>query len=132
MFFYAHSGIRYLVLLLGVGVLGYALFGAATKRPYDKPMRVLGSAFAGTMHLQILLGIALGLTGRFAPQVMGHVMMMLFAAAAAQIPVSVMRRREAEKRTYLPHVVWTLIAFGLLYGGVAAIGRPLLGSGGGP
>ena len=126
MFFYAHSGVRYLALLFGIGVLGYALFGAATKRPYDKPMRILGSAFAGSMHLQILLGVALGLTGRFAPQVMGHVMMMLLAAASAQIPVSVMRRRPAEKRTYLPHVVWTLVALGLMYGGTAAIGRALI------
>ena len=126
MFFNAHSGVRYLALLFGIGVLGYALFGAATKRPYDKPMRILGSAFAGSMHLQILLGVALGLTGRFAPQVMGHVMMMLLAAASAQIPVSVMRRRPAEKRTYLPHVVWTLVALGLMYGGTAAIGRALI------
>jgi hypothetical protein len=126
MFFHAHSGVRYLALLFGIGVLGYALFGAATKRPYDKPMRILGSAFAGSMHLQILLGVALGLTGRFAPQVMGHVMMMLLAAASAQIPVSVMRRRPAETRTYLPHVVWTLVALGLMYGGTAAIGRALI------
>jgi hypothetical protein len=79
------------------------------------------------MHLQILLGVALGLTGRFAPQVMGHVMMMLFAAAAAQIPVSVMRRRAPEERTYLPHVIWTLVALGIVYWGMAAIGKPLVG-----
>ena len=126
MFFYAHSGVRYLALLLAVGVIVYALYGAATKRPYDKPMRILASAFAGTMHLQILLGIALGLTGRFAPQVMGHVMMMLFAAAAAQIPVSVMRRRAPEERSFLPHAVWSAVALGLMFGGVAAIGRPLI------
>ena len=127
MFFYAHSGIRYLVLLAAVAVIGYALYGLATKRPYDKTMRILASSFAGLMHLQILLGIALGLTGRFAPQVMGHVMMMLFAAAAAQIPPSVMRRRAPEARSYMPHVVGTVVALALVYAGVAAIGRPLLG-----
>lgn len=127
MFFYAHSGIRYIVLLLGLAVLVYGIYGAATSRAYDKPMRRLASGFAGSMHLQILSGLALGLTGRFAPQVIGHVMMMLFAAAAAQIPVSVMRRRPPEERTYLPHVIWTLVAFGLVYWGMAAIGRPLVG-----
>jgi hypothetical protein len=127
MFFYAHSGIRYIVLVLAVGVVGYGIYGAATRRAYDKPMRRLASGFAGAMHLQILLGVALGLTGRFAPQVMGHVMMMLFAAAAAQIPVSVMRRRAPEERTYLPHVIWTLVALGIVYWGMAAIGKPLVG-----
>lgn len=126
MFSYAHSGLRYLVLALAVAVLGYALYGAVTRRPYDKPMRILGSTFAGLFHLQILLGIALGLTGRFSPQVMGHVMMMLFAAAAAQIPVSVMRRREPEERSYLPHVIFTLVAVGLAWAGLAAIERPLI------
>jgi len=126
MFLFAHSGIRYLVLVLAVAVVAYALYGATTKQPYDKRMRVLGSAFAGSMHLQILLGIALGLTGRFEPQVMGHVMMMLFAAATAQIPVSVMRRREQEARTYLPHVIWTLVTLGLIYGGVMAIGQGMI------
>ena len=126
MFLFAHSGVRYLVLLLAVGVLGYAVFGIVTKRPYDKTMRILGSAYAGSMHLQVLLGVALGLTGRFAPQVMGHVMMMLFAAAAAQIPMSVMRRRQPEERTYMPHVIATVVALGLVYGGVAAIGRTLI------
>ena len=127
MFYYAHSGIRYLVLLLAVAVLGYSIYGIVTKRPYDKTMRVLGSSFAGSMHLQILIGIALGLTGRFAPQVMGHVMMMLFAAAAAQIPVSVMCRRAPEDRSYMPHLIATVIAIGLVYAGMAAIGRPLIG-----
>lgn len=126
MFAHAHSGVRYVVVALAVAVLVYATYGAVTKRPYDKPMRILGSSFAGSFHLQILLGIALGLTGRFRPQVMGHVMMMLFAAAAAQIPVSVMRRRAPEQRSYLPHVAFTLVAMALAYAGVAAIGASLL------
>ena len=41
MLFYAHSGLRYLVLLAGVLVLGYAGYGQATKREYDKTMRIL-------------------------------------------------------------------------------------------
>ena len=61
------------------------------------------SSFVGTIHLQLLLGFALLFSGLFQPQVIGHLSMMLFAAAAAQIPVSVMRRRTEEQKSYLPH-----------------------------
>ena len=51
---------------------------------------------------------------------------MLMAAVVAQIPASVMRRRPPEERTYAPHLVGTLVAFGLIWSGVAAIGRGLM------
>lgn len=126
MLFYAHSGIRYLALLFGVAVLVWALYGALAKRPYDKPMRILAGLFAGTLHLQILLGLGMVMTGRFYPQLIGHIFMMVFAAVAAQVVPSVMRRRPDEERTYWPHVVGTLVALALVYGGVAAIQRPLI------
>ena len=128
-FFYSHSGFRYLILLLGVATVLYALFSAATKRPYDKPMRVLSSGLAGVMHLQILLGFALLFAGRFYPAVAIHFVTMLLAAAAAQIPVSVMRRRPDEEKSQLPHAVWAAVALALMVAGIMAIGRPIVGSG---
>lgn len=123
---HAHSGIRYLVVLFGVATLVYAIYGAATRKPYDKRMRVLGSLFAGSMHLNILLGLGLIMMGRFYPQLAGHIFMMISAAVAAQIVPSVMRRRPEEERSYLPYAVSAVIAFGLLWGGVQAIERPLI------
>ncbi len=35
MLFYAHSGLRYLVLLMGLVALAYFAFVLATKRPVD-------------------------------------------------------------------------------------------------
>lgn len=128
-FFYGHSGFRYLILLLGVATILYALFGAITKRPYDKPMRALSSGLAGAMHMQILLGFALIFSGRFYPAVAIHFLTMLLAAASAQIPVSVMRRRPAEEKSYLPHAIWAGVALGLIAAGLMAIGRPIVGSG---
>ncbi len=130
MFFYAHSGVRYLILLVGALTVLYALFGAATRRPYDRAMRGLASGFAGLLHLQLLLGLAVIFTGRFYPSLIGHIFMMLLAAAAAQIPVSVMRRRPREERTWLPHAVWAGVALVLVVGGIMAIGRPLFGTAG--
>ena len=128
-FFYGHSGFRYLILLLGVATVLYALFGAITKRPYDKPMRAISSGLAAAIHMQILLGFALIFSGRFFPAVALHFLTMLLAAAAAQIPVSVMRRRPVEEKTFLPHAVWAVVALALIATGILIIGRPIVGSG---
>lgn len=123
----AHSGLRYLILLGGVLTVLYAAYGVASGRSYDKGMRILASSFVGTMHLQILLGLALLFSGRFSSAVIGHIFMMLFAAAAAQIPVSVMRRRPEEQKSYLPHAVGALAALGVISGGILVIGRSIVG-----
>jgi len=127
--YYAHSGIRYLILAFGVMALAYAILGLVRRRPYDKTMRMLASAFAGMIHLQIIVGIALLISGagRFGASVGVHFVVMAFAAAAAQLPASVMRRRPPDERTYGPHVVLTLIAIALIVSGVMAIGRSPLG-----
>jgi hypothetical protein len=91
-------------------------------------MRIPASAFAGLLHLQVLLGFAVAVSGRFYPSLIGHIFLMLFAAVVAQVPLSVMRRRPPEARTHLPHLVSTVVALGLIWAGVAAIGRGLLGS----
>ena len=126
-FLEAHSGFRYLILIAGVLTVLYAVYGTAANRPYDKKMRILASIFAGTLHFQILLGLALLLSGRFQPALTGHIFMMLFSAAAAQIPVSVMRRRPEEVKSYPPHGVGALVALAFILGGVMAIGRPIIG-----
>jgi len=125
---HAHSGLRYVVLLAGVFALAYALYILFTGKPYDRVVRSSGAAFAGLLHLQVLLGFVLIVSGRFYPALIGHIFMMLFAAVVAQIPLSVMRRRPPEERTVLPHVVAILVALGLVWGGVLAIGRGLLDS----
>ena len=126
-FLNAHSGLRYLILLAGVLTVLYAAYGAFSGRTYDKIMRILASSFVGTIHLQILLGLALLFSGLFQPSVIGHIFMMLFAAAAAQVPVSVMRRRPEEQKSYLPHGIGALVALALIVGGILSIGRPIVG-----
>ena len=122
----AHSGIRYLILLAGLSVALYALYGIVGRRPYDDTVRKLAAAFAGLLHLQVLLGLSLLIAGDFYPALTGHLMMMVFAAAVAQIIPSVMRRRPVEQRSYLPFLLGALAALGLIFGGVTAIGRTLL------
>lgn len=125
---YAHSGIRYLVLLFGAATLLYAIFGMVSGRPYDKKMRVTAGLFAGSLHLNVLLGFGLIFMGSFYPALIGHIFMMVAAAVVAQIVPSVMKRRPMEERTFLPHIVNTLVAIALVVGGLMAIGRPIFGS----
>jgi hypothetical protein len=125
--FYAHAGFRYVVLLLGLATVLFALYGVIAKKPVGRPMSALAAAFAGSFHIQILLGLAVIFTSTFSSIVIGHVITMIFAAASAQIVPSVMRRRPPEARTYLPYLVGSLLAIGLAAAGIMALGRPILG-----
>ena len=131
MFFSIHSGVRYLVLLAGVLALAYALYGAVTRRPYDRAMFMLARSFAGLTHLQVVLGTALLFTRRFYGALAGHIVSMLLAAVAATIAPAVMRRRQPADRSWWPHVIATAAALALMAVGIMAIGRSPLGSSGG-
>ena len=123
MLFMAHSGIRYLVLLVGLVAFGYAVFGAVGRKPYTRAMLGLASAFAGLTHLQVLLGLGVIFTGRFYPALIGHIVTMVFAAIVAQVVPSVMRRKPPGERSYTPHAIGILIALALMVAGIMAIGR---------
>jgi hypothetical protein len=126
---HAHSGLRYLVLLAGVAALLYALVGLLTKRPYDRGMRAIAATFAGLLHLQVLLGLALVAFGIWYAQLIGHIVLMVLAAAAAQVPLSLVKRRPPEERSYTPHLMGTVLALALIWAGILAIGRGLLEAG---
>jgi hypothetical protein len=125
--FKAHSGLRYLVLLVGLAALAYFAYGLATRRPVDKKVRILGSSFAGLLDTQILLGIVLlGAGWPFQPMLWGHLTLMLLAAVLAHVLLVVNRKRPQ------PGFLLPLIAVGgallLVIGGILSIGRGVLGS----
>lgn len=121
--FHAHSGIRFLVILFGalnVLVLG---IGLAQKQPFGKVHRILGASFAGSLHLQVVLGLSLVAMGRWYPALMGHLSMMILAAVVAQ-GAQIMNRKKPTPTLVLP-LLGVLIALVLIFGGVMAIGRGL-------
>jgi hypothetical protein len=122
--FQAHSGIRYLVLLVGLVALAYFVSGLAAKRPVGKPVRILGSAFVGLLDLQILLGLIMVAMGRYYPRLIGHIVMMLVAAAVAHVLLVVNRKRS--NPGYLLPLIAVALALALIAGGLMAIGRGLL------
>ena len=124
----AHSGFRYLVLLAGLLVIGYATYGVVAKREYDRTMRILAAAFPGLIDLTVVLGLANLFWGvGFSPQLSGHIVMMILAAVVAHVVSAVMKRRPPEARTFAPHIVGTLVVLGMIASGIVAIGRPIVG-----
>ena len=128
--YHTHSGIRYLVLMLGIATVLMALHGVATRRPYENRMRVTAGLFAVMMQVNILVGLGLLFTSHsFYPALGMHVILMVAAATVAQLIPSVMRRRPMEQRTYMPHAVGAAAALALTVFGILAIpGASVFGS----
>ena len=121
--FHAHSGLRFLVLLLGVVNVVVLSVGLARKQPFGKLHRILGASFAGSLHLQVLIGVGMVAMGRWYPQLAGHLAMMLIAAGLAQAAMTVNRKRPTPG-LQLP-LIGVLVALACIFGGVMAIGRGL-------
>jgi hypothetical protein len=125
MLFYAHSGLRYLVILMGLVAVAYFAYGLATKRPVDKSVRIIGSSFAGLLDTQILLGIILAfswpvLDGR----IWTHMATMVLAAGVAHgLLVANRRRPNPNYALPLAAVVGALVL--VFIGIVMVLGRGL-------
>lgn len=130
--FHAHSGLRYLVLIAGVIALIVMALGISGRRPFEKPSRISLAAFTGLLDLQILLGIVMVVLGCFYGALMGHLMMMILAAAAAH-GLSVYARKQADpRRAHTLGLVGVVLALVLITGGILSIGRTPVGSTGQP
>lgn len=125
--FHAHSGLRYLVLLVGVIAILYTVVAAVRRRPWDSTGRGLLLAFTGLLDLQVLLGVLLVFVWRFYPALWGHIVMMVLAAAVAHITSIVNRRRPPERRSQMTAALGMAGALILIIGGITAIGRAVVG-----
>lgn len=124
----AHSGVRYLVLLLGLIAVLLFLYGLIARRPSGKVERVTMSAFTGVLDLQILLGIGLIVAGIFYGALMGHMIMMILAAVSAHAAAVMARKATVDRRAHAIRLAGVALALLLIVGGVMAIGRTPLES----
>ncbi|MCI0570328.1 MAG: hypothetical protein L0Y66_06230 [Myxococcaceae bacterium] len=122
----AHSGLRYLVVLVALAAIAYFAYGLATKKPAGKAVRILGSTFVGLVDLQILLGLLMVALGRFYPALIGHIVLMVLAAGVVHT-LLVLNRKRATPGFTLP-LVAVLLGLALIWGGIAAIQRGLFQS----
>ena len=125
--YHAHSGLRYLVLLAALGAVAVLVYGLATGRG-QRLARILPAAFTGLLDLQILLGIGLVLGGLFPDAAVGHLVMMVLAAAAAHGSSIIANRSFDERRALAIRLGGVALAIVLIVAGVLALGRSVLGS----
>ncbi len=123
-----HSWLRYVVFLLGLASFGYALWGLAAKRPYQKLMWDLASGFTVSLYVQVVLGFLLIFTYRFFSGPLGlHMVLSMVAAALAQMTYSANRRRPREERAYGTHVWGVGVALSLVLAGILVIRNSVFG-----
>jgi hypothetical protein len=118
---HAHSGLRYLILLMALVALVVFGLGVAQKKPLTKLGRIVGSIFAGLTHLQVLLGLVMVAMGTFYPALIGHLVMMLAAAVVLQVLLS--RNKRAAQPGFTLPLIGTVLAIVFMVGGIFAIGR---------
>jgi len=117
-----HSWLRYGVFLAGLAAFGYALWGMMGKRPYQKLMWDLASAFTVSLYAQVVLGFLMIFTYRFFSGPLGlHMVLSMAAAATAQMTYSANRRRPREEREYGIHVMGVGVAMALVVAGILVI-----------
>ncbi len=121
MLFYAHSGLRFLVLLAGAIAAAVLLWGWRSGRPFAGQSRAVTAVFTGSLDLQLLLGIGTVLTRPWYGALMGHLIMMIAAVMAAHGITVYGRKQEDPRRAHLISLVGVVLALLLIVGGIMAI-----------
>jgi heme A synthase len=125
--FTIHSFMRYLVLLAGAGAIITAIIGWGKAGLPPRAERALAGAFVGLLDLQVVLGVLLLLTGfPFYGALIGHLFMMVLAAAAAHGAAVMARRREPARSGSPVRTIGFVLALVLIVGGIMAIQRSVL------
>lgn len=121
MLFYAHSGVRWLVVLLTVLALVWLIYGMATRKPFDKRTQTLISVWAGFIGLQWILGILLFLVlgGFDLGYRWEHALIMTLALAAAHAYVPLKKR--ADNVRYQGVTISIMVVLVLVFVGVARL-----------
>lgn len=104
---HAHSGLRYLILLVAAVVIIKSLIGWLSKSSYAKIDKILAPSYVGLMHLQLLIGLILyfGLSPLVTYQMsdkfsrywsVEHIAIMILAVVAAQVGRSISKKKSED------------------------------------
>jgi hypothetical protein len=129
---HAHSGFRWLVLLLAIVLIIKSLIGLFGSGKYGKLDNILSASFVGFMHLQLLIGLILYFflspitTSAFDDfgAAMGnagvrywaveHITVMILAIAAAQIGRSVSKKAQKDSIKFRQQAIFYTISLALM------------------
>lgn len=124
--FAIHSGTRYLVLLAGVLTVLYALVGLTARRPFDRAGLVLLRIFGGLVDLQVVLGIITLITRTYFAALIGHIVMMVAAAAVLHMGMVRLKKLPETQRSYGRLLASAAVPLTLMVAGILAIQRAII------
>jgi hypothetical protein len=123
MLFYAHSGLRFLVMVAAVIAAAVMLWKWSSGRPYDRQSRAAVTVFIIVLNLQFLLGLANLFTRPWYGGLIGHIVMMFVAVGAAQAITGYGRKQADARRAHMISFIGVALALLLILAGIMAI-RP--------
>lgn len=119
--FEAHSGVRWLVLLMTIVAFGYLVYGLFQKRPYDRTMHRVMTIWSSLVGAQWVLGILLFIVlGGFDLRYRWEhaaIMTVVLIVAHGHIPL---KKRDDNLR-YRGGLAAVVLAMVLVYAGVALL-----------
>lgn len=118
--FHAHSGLRYLVLLVALAAVVWFLWGWLASRPFERPGRIVMAAYVGLVDVQVLIGLVLFFAGRRPPGIHGHMGLMIAAALVLHVASAISKREPGPARHGLP-LAGSALAATLIVAGILAI-----------
>ena len=121
---YAHSGIRWLIILVALVALVIFGYGWLGKKNFSKLERILPASYSILLDVQVLVGaifmIWAGVEGAGFPRYrLEHFGIMVLAALVAHLPF---RMKKAEKENYKRNVFLSILfSLVLIYLGIAML-----------
>ncbi len=124
--FYAHSGLRWLVVLSTVIALGWMAYGLVTTRDYDRLSYRIMTAFSSLVGLQWVLGLVLTVYRALTineylslSYVWSHLGTMTIALAVAHVHFMVKKRPDRVR--FIAGLGSVVVALALVFVGVALL-----------
>ena len=119
--FYAHSGLRFLVLLAALIAVAVLLWGWSARRPFAGQSRAVTAVFTGVLDLQVTLGIVLVFFRPWYGPLIGHLVMMIAAAFAAHGLAVYAKKQTDPRRMHMISLIGVVLALALILGGIMSI-----------
>ncbi|PIB35842.1 hypothetical protein BFP72_10780 [Reichenbachiella sp. 5M10] len=128
---YAHSWLRWIILILAVLTIFKSFMGSKGSIPYSKADNAIASAFVGCIHLMFLLGLGLYFTSPYAFNAFGgsesvmknatlrywaveHVTIMIAAIAVITIGKAKAKRASTDKEKFKKQLIFFSIGLILI------------------
>ncbi len=125
--FHAHSGLRYLIILVALVAVVVMTKGLISNKPVKRAAS-LSVTFTILVDLQFMLGLGLFLGGISYDALFGHMMLMLAAAVVANAALVLASQRRTARSTLIIRLSGIVFTMLLIVVGIMAIGRPVFGS----